>query len=348
MLVLLAETCIARQFVSTKLLNSPLGIGVRSALQENHQFASVSRRKSLDLIDYDDDNDNDDSIQRYATPSDNESRFASISREGVQPLGLALTPKLVRATSKSSSMIGDDEVEYLKSTVVPCAAVKRQTRRVVGVTSPKVIQTSDTRGGTVAILATRPLFFWESMVSGAISRSVAQTLMHPANTMKTILQRSRTGPTFQELLQPKMFKTLTRGAGANFILSVPHGAVNFAVLEFVRSRLSKAVQQVPFLERNQEAMGPGLDFMSSAISTICCSVVSTPQMMITDNIMAGNYPNLGNAVTGLYASRGVMGFYSGWWPGLVGKIPSYVRHQKSYIYCFDRLFSLTLSLIFLL
>jgi hypothetical protein len=42
-----------------------------------------------------------------------------------------------------------------------------------------------------------------------------------------------------------------------------------------------------------------------------------------DNIMAGNYNNLPSAVSGLSSSRGVMGFYSGWWPGLVGKIPSY-------------------------
>mgnify|MGYP001206370815 CR=1 FL=1 len=39
--------------------------------------------------------------------------------------------------------------------------------------------------------------------------------------------------------------------------------------------------------------------------------------------MAGNYPNLLAATSGLYSNGGVLGFYSGWWPGLVGKIPSY-------------------------
>jgi len=39
--------------------------------------------------------------------------------------------------------------------------------------------------------------------------------------------------------------------------------------------------------------------------------------------MAGNYPNLISATNGLYANRGMLGFYAGWWPGLVGKIPSY-------------------------
>jgi Mitochondrial carrier protein len=39
--------------------------------------------------------------------------------------------------------------------------------------------------------------------------------------------------------------------------------------------------------------------------------------------MAGNYPNLVSAAKGLYSNRGFSGFYSGWWPGLAGKIPSY-------------------------
>lgn len=179
--------------------------------------------------------------------------------------------------------------------------------------------------------ANRPLVFWENMICGAISRSVAQTIMHPANTMKTMLQNSQRssaggtsgGVTMMELLQPSKFRRLTAGAGANFVLSVPQGAVNFAVLEFVRKQLGGFVDTTGFLARNKAALGPGLDFVSSAISTVACSVVSTPQMMITDNIMAGNYPNMPAAIKGLASQHGVRGFYAGWWPGLVGKIPSY-------------------------
>ena len=54
------------------------------------------------------------------------------------------------------------------------------------------------------------------------------------------------------------------------------------MLEAVRAQMSSLVESNPKLERNKEKMGPGLDFISSAIATICCSVVSTPQMMITD------------------------------------------------------------------
>eukprot|EP01083_Nonionella_stella_P239537 838280_1 len=46
-------------------------------------------------------------------------------------------------------------------------------------------------------------------------------------------------------------------------------------------------------------------------------------MMIVDNIMAGTYENFPKAIMGLSKDKGILGFYGGWWPGLVGKIPSY-------------------------
>ena len=217
------------------------------------------------------------------------------------------------------------------STLVNTEAVKHTLQHQTGNASRGgASKTVAAAAASAATVPHRSLVFWESMISGAISRSVAQTIMHPANTMKTILQSSRKNagvatPTVLSILKsPNAYQTLRRGAGANFVLSVPHGAINFAMLEFVRHRLNSFVQSVPALQKRSEKMGPGLDFLSSAISTICCSVVSTPQMMITDNIMAGNYPNLLSAAQGLYTQQGIIGFYRGWWPGLVGKIPSYV------------------------
>jgi hypothetical protein len=160
---------------------------------------------------------------------------------------------------------------------------KKESSSVI--TQGTTTTTAAVAAATAAVtMTTRPLLFWENMVSGAVSRSIAQTVMHPANTMKTILQSSRgpNRPTLGDLFQPQMFRRLTRGAGANFALSIPHGAVNFAVLEFVRGRLNRVVESVPFLNERKDVMGPGLDFLSSAISTVCCSVVSTPQMMVTD------------------------------------------------------------------
>ena len=187
------------------------------------------------------------------------------------------------------------------------------------------------RGGAATAVAPstdRRLQFWEAMVCGAVSRSTAQTIMHPANTMKTILQSKRAVPgkaplTVKSFTQWKHAQKLTRGAGAQLLLSLPHGAVNFAVLEFVRRQMNSLVSRSRYADTINKNFGPGMDFLSSALSTICCSVVSTPQMMICDNIMAGTYPNLISATRELMKDKGLAGFYTGWWPGIAGKIPSY-------------------------
>lgn len=187
--------------------------------------------------------------------------------------------------------------------------------------------------------ATEVLNFYENMVCGAVSRSIAQTFTHPANTMKTMLQSNRmkdSSITLRSLARPKNLKMLSRGAGAQVLLSIPHGAVNFAVLEFVRKEMLLLINKLDWTtdkQRKSPAFGPLMDFSSSAIATICCSVISTPQMMIVDNIMAGTYPNLPKAVIGLSKDNGIKGFYGGWWPGLAGKIPSYVSRIRSLLVC---------------
>merc|ERR1711991_659408 len=111
------------------------------------------------------------------------------------------------------------------------------------------------------------------MAAGAISRTMTQTIMHPANTFKTMLQLKSTGKEVQ--LTPQR---LLRGADAQFIMSLPHGAFYFFVIDQVKSKVNQHMpSSLQYLS----------DFTASAISTIVCSVVSTPQMVITDRLMAG-------------------------------------------------------------
>lgn len=302
--------------------SSPLNVGVRSALArfDKRLIRSSSfwcsskgrggtnawsqsrchRNVHLASLAYDDDDDED---PQEITPA-----FFRETQEEVQRMR---TVEFAYLTKNH----GEETEEDFITSVYPCSS------HAVAIASSEEKSETNQRGGA-SLALNRPLLFWENMLAGAISRSLAQTIMHPANTMKTILQKSGS-PKMMELLQPSNFRRLTNGAGANFLLSVPHGAVNFAVLEFVRKKLAAYVDSNPTLAANAERMGPGLDFLSSAVSTIITSVVSTPQMMITDNIMAGNYNSLPAAIQGLAKDRGVAGFYSGWWPGLVGKIPSY-------------------------
>ena len=69
------------------------------------------------------------------------------------------------------------------------------------------------------------LTYYGLMLSGAVARSVAATAVQPLTLIKTMLQK-RHGK------MPEIsFKVLTRGSGTQFIMSVPHGALNFAVTE---------------------------------------------------------------------------------------------------------------------
>lgn len=65
------------------------------------------------------------------------------------------------------------------------------------------------------------------LMLGSSLGSVAQTSLHPANVIKTLLQ---TKGSFGAIL-PLTWATLSRGAGAQFLLSLPNGALHFAVLE---------------------------------------------------------------------------------------------------------------------
>ena len=286
-----------------KVQRSPAGVGTSAA------FRKYSSRRSF----------LSSSLQTSDGKVPREQSDDFVSRDEVDSINPAAAQRRI-----NSGLVQDEydqsEVDALlssNSNSIPATIVN---------TKADTIQVN--KGGAIAA---RPLLFWENMISGAISRSVAQTAMHPANTMKTMMQSSRGAEKVKlgQLMKPSMFKTLSRGAGANFVLSIPHGAVSFAILEFVRAQMGKFVESHPKLSSSSEKIGPGLDFVSSAVSTICCSIVSTPQMMITDNIMAGNYPGLWPACVGLYQNKGIMGFYSGWGPGLAGKIPSYVSSSSS-------------------
>lgn len=218
-----------------------------------------------------------------------ENRFAC----GIQrAISVAIRPDTRGKSHNQVNNIDDDESRMIRNAFIDdteeAAEIKHATKPYLKNVESSERETCSVKkvkavAASVAMTA-RPLLFWENMVSGAVSRSIAQTVMHPANTMKTIMQSSLgpTKPKMIDLMKPKMFHRLTCGAGANFVLSLPHGAFNFAVLEAIRERMAKVVDSIPVLERNKERIGPGLDFTSSSIATICCSVISTPQMMITD------------------------------------------------------------------
>jgi Mitochondrial carrier protein len=164
-----------------------------------------------------------------------------------------------------------------------------------------------------AVAVTDQLTYMQTMTAGALSRTMAQTLMHPANTYKTLLQLK--GSEAKGGILTKLTpERLLRGVDAQFIMSIPHGACYFFVIDQVKTRLSGVLSsRYSFIQ----------DFLASTISTVFCSIVSTPQMVLTDRLMAGVYPSFAVALRSILSTEGLPGFYTGWWPALAQKIPSY-------------------------
>lgn len=73
------------------------------------------------------------------------------------------------------------------------------------------------------------LTYVQTMTAGAISRTIAQTFMHPANTYKTLLQLKDSKRITSKLTPER----LLRGVDAQFLLSLPHGAFHFFVIDQV-------------------------------------------------------------------------------------------------------------------
>ncbi len=71
----------------------------------------------------------------------------------------------------------------------------------------------------------RVLNYYGLMFAGAVARSVAVVSVHPLNVIKTIMQCEN------GQISKWSWSALTRGAGAQLLMSVPHGALNFAVTE---------------------------------------------------------------------------------------------------------------------
>ena len=164
----------------------------------------------------------------------------------------------------------------------------------------------------------RLLTVWGLLLAGSVSRSAAATLVHPLNVMKIMLQR-------REGNMPEFtWDGLMRGSGSQLLWSIPHGAFSFAVIENTKKRLgywSKKLALEDVIPKH--ILIPLMDFLSSCFSTPFMLPDQYPQMVTTDRIMANVYPNLPQAIRQIFEMEGLQGFYTGWLPSLLQKIPSY-------------------------
>uniref|UniRef100_A0A7S2FHF1 Uncharacterized protein n=1 Tax=Octactis speculum TaxID=3111310 RepID=A0A7S2FHF1_9STRA len=198
--------------------------------------------------------------------------------------------------------------------------------------SDKVVSASRVNVELGVSRSPRELGFTENLFAGGVSRACAQAVCHPLNVAKTLLQASGSSGTVVSMrglssILAASPRTFTRGIGAQIFLSIPNGALNFATLEFARGTLSRVIPK-----QTQRRVGPALDLLSSACGTLLASVISVPQTVLLDRIMAGIYPNVVQGAVTLGRTDGLRGFYRGWQPAMGSKIPSYALTWANFQY----------------
>ena len=228
----------------------------------------------------------------------------------LSPLGVTND---LEARRKDRKIWNDKNREKYKTQDVTVDIVAKNDMNSSTSSFSSVLELLATASSSTAGTVTDQLTYMQTMAAGALSRTMAQTLMHPANTYKTLLQL-RGSEAKGGILTKLTPERLLRGVDAQFIMSIPHGACYFFVIDQVKTRLSVMLSsKYSFVQ----------DFLASTISTVFCSVVSTPQMVLTDRLMAGVYPSFPVALKSIFSTEGLAGFYTGWWPSLAQKIPSY-------------------------
>ena len=219
--------------------------------------------------------------------------------------------------SKDNSCKSDINEKLIKNSNDDVVKVNVIAKRVVAeeIKKPNVFCRKDKTGKLV-------LNYYGLMVAGAVARATSATAVHPLNVIKTMLQMKN------GKVPPLTWNVLSRGAGSQFIMSIPHGAINFAITETAKSTLASIATNSTISNAITTVIPKNifnniLDFLSSAVSTFICSIISTPQMVLTDRIMGGVYENFFVACYRIAKDEGIRGFYLGWLPALLQKIPSY-------------------------
>lgn len=171
----------------------------------------------------------------------------------------------------------------------------------------------------------RNLTLREHAIAGGVARCAAQTAVHPLNVAKTMLQTHGGGEALRKALSTPagMRQTFSRGIGAQALLSLPNGAINFWALECGRRFTTASLNSMSL-----SAPAQAIDIVSASFGTAIGTLVSLPQSVLNDQIMSGKHKNLRQAVRAV----GWRGLYppSTWRAALLSKVPSYALNWACY------------------
>ena len=137
----------------------------------------------------------------------------------------------------------------------------------------------------------------ERLFAGGTARATSQLVLYPADALRTLAQTRAGSRSLRQLGS----KTLVSGALTTSAFAYLIGGLQFAAFG---------------------AAAPALGPLGASACGACAScVISVPQEVIKQRLVTGIYPNFRVAVSTIWSSRGLRGFYTGWLPTTFRNVP---------------------------
>jgi solute carrier family 25 phosphate transporter 23/24/25/41 len=171
-------------------------------------------------------------------------------------------------------------------------------------------------------------------LSGALAGAMTKAVLAPLETIRTRMvvgvgSKSIVG-SFVQVIEKQGWQGLWAGNAINMIRIVPTQAIELGTFEYVKRAVTSAKEE--YTPKNIQIGSLNLSLSMSWISPIAvggaaAGIVSTlvchPLEVLKDRLTISPeiYPSLSVAVSKIYKSGGVGGFYAGLSPTLIGMLP---------------------------
>jgi solute carrier family 25 S-adenosylmethionine transporter 26 len=152
------------------------------------------------------------------------------------------------------------------------------------------------------------LSFADRLIAGSIARTVAQTMLHPLDTLRTRAQARKRGdaPPAEPLA-----RTLLRGIIPQVLFAGPAGAIQFATLEWAKAALiGSSLGLAP----------AAVNLLAAAAGAMAAASIRVPQENMKQPVQAGRYESFAECV-GALSAEGPLRFYRGLQSTMLRDVP---------------------------
>ncbi|KAK4872999.1 hypothetical protein RN001_015028 [Aquatica leii] len=161
--------------------------------------------------------------------------------------------------------------------------------------------------------------WWRHLAAGGVAGAVSRTCTAPLDRLKVFLQVQSSKQTinecFRSMLKEGGVSSLWRGNGINVLKIAPETAIKFAAYEQIKRCIKGDAEKT---------LGMYERFCAGALAGGISQTMIYPLEVLKTRLAlrkTGQYRSILDAATKIYSNEGIMSFYRGYIPNILGIIP---------------------------